>query len=460
MGRVIEFELSRPMGDHARPRPMKTERTPKTRPGGAGAKLTQRLVNEISPPASGKLRVADGEVHGLFLRVTANAAKTYILRYTIDGRRGEASIGDARAITLVAARTKAVAMLSDLAVRKVDPVAAKQAAIKREKAKKEETFAALAARYQGDAARRKRTKTLELEAWLLDRHVLPRIGQKRYADLKRADVIAMIERIGAGGSRITANRAHGVVRQVLNYALKRDLIQANPALAIERVFPEHSRERVLTENEIARFWAFLEAARANAGLGLAPGQEEGERPVNGLSWSAATALQLCLLTLQRAGEVAGARIEEFSWTDKLWIVAAERMKGKRAHAVPLSDLALERFREAFDRSGGAIAFPDRSGKAPLEGKRLTRAMARSCQLIPLAHASPHDLRRTGRTMMTSERVGVSYEVAERVIAHLVVSAVSRVYDRNEYLREKRAALEAWAGELRSMLDGQTALELR
>lgn len=464
MGRVVEFDPKRSAAGHARPGPIKPERTPKTRPGGGSSKLTQRLVNEISAPASGKLRVPDGEVRGLFLRVTAGSAKSYILRYSVDGRRGEAAIGDARSITLVAARAKAVAMLSDLAVHNIDPVARKQAAIKREKAKKEETFAALVARYQVDAARRKRPRTLDYETWLLDRHILPKIGQRRYADLRRAEIIAMVEKIGAGGASgggpTTANRAHAMVRQVLNYALKRDLIEANPALAIEQLFPEHSRERVLTEEEIARFWAFLEAARANAGLGLAPGQEEGERPINGLSWSAATALQLCLLTLQRAGEVVGARIEEFGWTDRLWIVPAERMKGKRAHAVPLSDLALERFREAFDRSGGAIAFPDRTGKEPMEAKRLTRAMARSCQLIPLAHASPHDLRRTGRTMMTSERVGVSYEVAERVIAHLVGSAVSRVYDRNEYLREKRSALEAWAGALRSMLDGQTVLELR
>lgn len=451
MGRVVEFELKRGTADHALSRQTKPERTPKTRPGGGSAKLTQRLVNEISPPVSGKLRVPDGEVHGLFLRVTPSSAKSYILRYTVDGRRGEAAIGDARSITLVAARAKAVAMLSDLAVRKVDPVIEKRAAIKREKAKKEESFAALVARYNVDAARRKRANTLAYETWLLDKHILPKIGQRRYADIRRAEIIAMIEKIGAGagsgGGQITANRAHAMVRQVLNYALKRDLIEANPALAIERLFPENSRERVLNEDEIRTFWAFLEAARANAGVGLSAGQIEGERPVNCLSAPVAIALQLCLLTLQRAGEVVGARIEEFSWTDRLWIVPAERMKGKRAHAVPLSDLALERFREAFDRAGGAIAFPDRSGAAPLEGKRLTRAMARSCQIIGMAHASPHDLRRTGRTMLTSERVGVGYEVAERVIAHLVGSAVSRVYDRNEYLREKRAALEAWSREL-------------
>jgi integrase len=186
-------------------------------------------------------------------------------------------------------------------------------------------------------------------------------------------------------------------------------------------------------------------------LGLALGQKAGERAINGVSPAVATALQLCLISLQRAGEVVGARAEEFNWREKLWIIPAERMKGKRAHAVPLSELAMERFQDAFARAGGAIAFPERGGEAPLDGKRLTRAMARACKLTGIAHAGPHDLCRTGRTMMTSERVGVSYELAERVIAHLVGSAVSRVYVRNEYLREKRAALEAWANAISDIL---------
>jgi hypothetical protein len=71
-------------------------------------------------------------------------------------------------------------------------------------------------------------------------------------------------------------------------------------------------------------------------------------------------------------------------------------------------------------------------------------MARCPKHLGILSAGAHDLRWTGRTMITSERVGVGYETAERVIAHLVGSAVSRVYDRNEYLREKRAALDAWA----------------
>ena len=117
----------------------------------------------------------------------------------------------------------------------------------------------------------------------------------------------------------------------------------------------------------------------------------------------------------------------------------------------LHSVALELFREAFAISDGPLAFPDRSGILPIESHRLTKAMGRSCKALGLAAAGPHDLRRTGRTALTSERLGVSYEAAERVIAHLVGSAVSRVYDRNEYLREKRGALDAWAGEVAAIV---------
>lgn len=414
-------------------------------------RLTQRLVNEILP-GEAKLRIADHEVRGLFLRVMPSGAKSYVVRISKDGRRGEAALGDARSITLAAARARAVDALSDLAVRDINPAEAKRTALAAERARKDDCFAAVTTRYFEDAQRRKRPKTLAYEQWLLERHVAPAFGKRPIKEIKRADIIAFIEKTGEASGAITANRSHALVRQILNYALKRDLIEANPALAIERIFPEKSRERILNDSELRKLWRFWEGARANEGKALPKGEEQGQRPVNGLSPGLAIGLQLCLLTLQRANEVAGAREEEFIWRDKLWIIPAERMKGKRAHAVPLSDLALERFREAFEISDGPLAFPDRSGGLPIESNRLTKSMGRSCKTLGLAAAGPHDLRRTGRTALTSERLGVSYEAAERVIAHLVGSAVSRVYDRNEYLKEKRAALEAWAAELNAIVN--------
>ena len=73
----------------------------------AAPHLTQRLVNEINP-GDGKLRIADREVRGLFLRVMPSGAKSYVVRISKDGRRGEAAIGDARSITLAAARARAI----------------------------------------------------------------------------------------------------------------------------------------------------------------------------------------------------------------------------------------------------------------------------------------------------------------------------------------------------------------
>lgn len=435
------------------------EQTPIDTPGQASGlrrkqpvqRLTQRLASEAEA-TSLKQRIADHEVKGLFLRITPTGARSYVLRYSQEGRRGEATIGDASGITLAIARAKAIDMLNALTLQRIDPVQAKQAAIASERQRKQDSFAALTELYSKDAARRKRPRTLEYETWILGKHILPKIGERRYAELRRAEIIAFIETLGDTTGHVTANRAHAVIRQILNYALKRDLIEANPALGIERVFQEVSRERVLNEAEIRTLWAFLEAARGNPPEALSNGVRQGKRVPKIVTPMVATALQLCLLTLQRSGEVAGARIEEFSWSDRLWVIPADRMKGKRAHAVPLSGLAIERFQAAFKLSGDRLAFAGRSGEASLDPKRLTRAMSRCCQHLGLTKAGPHDLRRTGRTMMTSERVGVSYEVAERVIAHLVGSAVSRVYDRNEYLREKREALDRWDEALRAIVE--------
>jgi hypothetical protein len=59
----------------------------------------------------------------------------------------------------------------------------------------------------------------------------------------------------------------------------------------------------------------------------------------------------------------------------------------------------------------------------------------------------HDLRRTGSTLLTSERIGVSPFIRSKVLAHYDAGGGAQVsatrYDANSYVREKRAALEKW-----------------
>ena len=379
------------------------------------------------------MRLADHEVKGLFLRITPAGAKSYVLRYSIGAKRGEVVIGDARGITLLDARKKALEMLAGIALRGTDPLVERAAARRAAELRANNTIEALLDDYLADGDRRKSPRTMVNERYLLRRYVLPRFGAQPLETIRRAEIIAFVQEVGAKSGATAANRAHAMLRQLLSFALQRDLIEANPALSLRKIFKEESRDRVLSPTELKALWGFLEAARAGARNGVSP--------------SVAIALQLCLLTLQRSGEVVGAASEEFDWDAKTWAVPAARMKGRRIHVVPLSDLAADRFRQAFIASGSRFAFLNLSKTAPLEQPRLTRAMGRACTTLAIQSAGPHDLRRTGRTLLTSERLGVSYETAERVIGHLVGSAVSRVYDRNEYLREKRAALDSWAVEL-------------
>jgi len=90
-------------------------------------RLTQGVVNSVAAGPS-KVRLADHEVKGLFLRITPAGAKSYVLRYSIGPKRGEAVIGDARGITLVDARKKALELLAGVALRGADPLVERAAA--------------------------------------------------------------------------------------------------------------------------------------------------------------------------------------------------------------------------------------------------------------------------------------------------------------------------------------------
>jgi integrase len=96
------------------------------------------------------------------------------------------------------------------------------------------------------------------------------------------------------------------------------------------------------------------------------------------------------------------------------------------------------------RTGPLFPSP-RDPTQPITRHALTRAMTRLCAKLEIKDAGPHDLRRTGATNVTGERIGIPRFVVSAVLNHISeTGGVTRIYDRNEYLPEKRRALEAWA----------------
>jgi integrase len=174
------------------------------------------------------------------------------------------------------------------------------------------------------------------------------------------------------------------------------------------------------------------------------------------------------LTLQRRGEVVGMRFADLDLRANVWTIPGATTKNHRTHVVPLSPQAVAAIEAALSlRSGQGRASPfvlpsPRSRDEAVGAMALTHAWRRLLPHVlvgpderPLANATPHDLRRTGATNLTSERIGVSRFVVSRLLNHSDASSssVTAIYDRNEYLAEKRQALNAWAELLSTIVQG-------
>lgn len=163
-------------------------------------------------------------------------------------------------------------------------------------------------------------------------------------------------------------------------------------------------------------------------------------------------LQLAILLLQRKSEIAGMRISELNLDEGLWLIPADRMKAGRSHLVPLPPYSISLIQKALElreHPASPFVFPARRNpEAPTRGDSVYHAMRSLCLALGIENATVHDLRRTGSTALTSERLGVMPFIRSKVLSHGSDtgggSSVSMLhYDANEYVSEKRKALASW-----------------
>ena len=214
-------------------------------------------------------------------------ARAWKCIYSHHGRPRWLHLGDAGAIGLADARTLAAEAMLAVA-RGKDPAAEKRAE------RGAGTFAELAERYVEHYAKR-RNKSWAQGDKLIRRHALPRWGKLQAASISRADVRAMMSRIEAP---VLANQVLAAVSAVFSWAVKQEVVGTNPCRGVDRN-ATRSRERVLSDSELPRFWSAFD----DAGLVVA------------------TALKMMLLTGQRPGEVSHMRREHI--VDGWWEMPGE-----------------------------------------------------------------------------------------------------------------------------------------
>jgi integrase len=314
------------------------------------------------------------------------------------------------------------------------------------------TFAALAERYLTEHSRRFKRSSGEDER-NLRLHVLPLWQARRYDEIRRADVIELIERLVAADKPVLANRVHALISGIYSFAVDADLVGSHPCSRLKKRGVERIGRRVLSDDEIRLFWPTTIHPPVSRRVGLA--------------------LRLILLTGVRAGEVAGLRLHELSRLDQpqaaAWILPAERVKNGRPHLVPLSEPACETIREATAllKGRGEFLFPSpaRDVPGPISAHALAVAMRRyagrltgSNEAVTTWQAeppSPHDLRRTVATRLSG--LGIPKEDRDAVLNHARTDVGSKHYDLYDREREKRRALNTWATALALILNPRTAV---
>jgi integrase len=298
-----------------------------------------------------------------------------------------------------------------------------------------ETVADLAEQYLEKWARPRKRSAAEDER-ILRKDVLPVWGNRKARDVSRRDVVALLDSIVARGAPIMANRTLATVRRMFNWAVGRDILDASPCVQIERPAAENKRDRVLSVAEIGAFWH---------GLDHLP-----------IADSIRLALKFQLATAQRRGECAEASWAECDFDESVWTIPAERAKNGVAHRVPLSSLTLDLLDEIKERCGGSDwLFPSPRGKGPITPSSISHAFKKHRDKLGVDDASPHDLRRTAASHMTS--LGVSRLVVSKILNH-VESGITSVYDQYTYDREKRDALAIWARRISEIIAPEGAAD--
>jgi integrase len=154
----------------------------------------------------------------------------------------------------------------------------------------------------------------------------------------------------------------------------------------------------------------------------------------------ATALEFCILTAARTGEVINARWDEIDFEVRIWTVPASRMKMKREHRVPLSDRSIDILTLLRERKGGDFVFPGQRRGRPLSSMALEMVLRR----MKADGITVHGFRSSFRDWC-GEATTFPREVAEAALAHVVGDATERAYRRGDALEKRRKLMAAWAG---------------
>jgi integrase len=382
------------------------------------AKITKSIVDRLPP----QTWVWDTALGGLGVRRQKDAV-VYYLRWQQDGQQRMHRLARHGAVTVEQARSLAKQALGELAAGR-DPFPASPNGGTTDIAS---TFGGQVPRFLAhQRTALKHRSVIEMTRHLMVHaapfHTLPLAG------ISRRQIAALLEEVGRASGPYARNQVRASLSSFWTWAIAEGLAEANPVAGTVKA-PERSRDRVLSDAELALIWKNL------------PTGDFGD------------IIRLLLLTGQRREEIGGLQWSEVDLAGGVINLPAARVKNNRPHQVPLSEPALAIL--AARRAGEPAVF-GRDGRDRFTNWSNTKA-ALDRRLPDLADWHLHDLRRTAATGMAE--LDVAPHIIEAVLNHASghKASVAGTYNRAKYTGQMREALDRWAAHLASLVASTTSI---
>ncbi len=276
----------------------------------------------------------------------------------------------------------------------------------------------------------------------MKRNLFPQIGSKPVHLVSAPELLALLRKIEARGAKNIPHIVRSISSSVFRYAIATGRAERDPAADLKGALAARVRRNLPSQT----------TPEAVGHLMIAIDNYPGTFVVR-------SALQLMALTFCRTGELRNTEWREIDFEDGLWRIPAERMKMSRDHLIPLSRQSVAILRKLQAYSGKDVyVFPNY--------KTEKRSMSKSALLGAIRRLGfendemcPHGFRSMASTMLNE--LGYNGDWIERQLAHVPRNIIRGIYNRAEYLPERRKMMQAWADyldELRRKTREQQSLD--
>ncbi len=366
---------------------------------------------------------------GLFLMVTPAGGKLWRFRYRFGGKEKTLSFGKYPDVSLKAAREKRHEARALLEEGK-DPSAVKR----QEQISATKSFEVVAREWWKTNHEKWSEGHADLIWRRLEKNIFPWIGHRPVSEITSRELLETLRRIEKRGALETARRINQVCGQVFLYAIGCGYCENNPANGLTVV---------LKRRKPRNFAAITDPAKVGSLL----------RDIDSFEghFVVGCALKLAPLVFVRPGELRKAEWKEIDLDAALWTIPGEKMKMKRPHLVPLSRQAVEILKSLYPLTGhGTYVFPSvRTVTRPISENTLNVALRRLG--YTKEEMTAHGFRTMASTLL--HEMGWRSEVIETQLAHRDRNKVRGVYNKAQYLGERRKMMQAWADYLDSLKEG-------